>query len=207
MTSEGKNKIGIMGGTFDPIHVGHLMLAEQAYDKFDLNKILIMPAGNPPHKNNEVSALAKHRVQMTRLAIEGNKHFELSLIEVERSGYTYTYETLEKLTKENPDVEYYFIIGADSLYNLEEWKETDKICQKATLVVAARYNMDLKVLKKKIKEVADKYHCRIYLLDTPNIDLSSTLIRTAVSTGKSIKYYVPGDVERYIYKNKLYKHF
>lgn len=207
MERECKKKIGIMGGTFDPIHVGHLMLAEQAYDKFNLDKVLIMPAGNPPHKSNEVSALTKHRVQMTRLAIEGNKHFELSLIEVERSGYTYTYETLEILTKENPDVEYYFILGADSLMEVNKWKETQRIFQCATILVATRYNLESKELNKKIKEVAKEYNGKIYLLDTPNIDLSSTLIRTLVSTGKSIKYYVTSDVERYIYKNKLYKHF
>ncbi|WP_099468237.1 nicotinate-nucleotide adenylyltransferase [Konateibacter massiliensis] len=207
MERECKKKVGIMGGTFDPIHVGHLMLAEQAYDRFELDKVLIMPAGKPPHKDNEVSALTKHRVQMTRLAIEGNKHFELSLVEVERSGYTYTFETLEKLTQENPDTEYYFIIGADSLLEIQKWKEPERIFQCATILVATRYNLESEDLKKKIKEIAKLYGGNIYLLDTPNIDLSSTQIRTLVSTGKSIKYYVTGDVERYIYKNKLYKHF
>ncbi|RDY32775.1 nicotinate-nucleotide adenylyltransferase [Lachnotalea glycerini] len=205
--SEGKTRIGIMGGTFDPIHVGHLMLAEQAYDKFNMDKILIMPAGNPPHKDNEVSALIKHRVSMVRLAIEGNKHFELSLIEVERSGYTYTYETLENLTKENSNIEYYFIIGADSLLELHKWKEPEKICRDCTILVATRYNLKSKELNKKIDEITKKYNAKIYLLDTPNIDLSSTYIRTAVSAGKSIKYYVTSDVERYIYKNNLYKHY
>lgn len=207
MERECKKKIGIMGGTFDPIHIGHLMLAEQAYDKFELDKVLIMPAGNPPHKDHEVSALTKHRVQMTRLAIEGNKHFELSTIEVERTGYTYTYETLENLKKENPDAEYYFILGADSLMEIHKWREPEKIFQCATVLVAARYNLESKELNNKIKEVAKEYQGKLYLLDTPNIDLSSTLIRTLVSAGKSIKYYVSGDVERYIYKNKLYKHF
>jgi nicotinate-nucleotide adenylyltransferase len=207
MPSEGKTKIGIMGGTFDPIHVGHLMLAEQAYDKYDLDKILIMPAGHPPHKDHEVSALPKHRVQMVRLAIEGNKHFELSLVEVERSGYTYTYETLENLTKENPNVEYYFIIGADSLLEMHKWREPEKICKCATILVATRYHLQTKELKKTADEIAKKFNGNIHILDTPNIDLSSTYLRTSISAGKSIKYYVTGDVERYIYKNNLYKHY
>jgi nicotinate-nucleotide adenylyltransferase len=207
MASEGKKKIGIMGGTFDPIHIGHLMLAEQAYDKFELDKVLIMPSGNPPHKDNAVSALSKHRVQMARLAIESNKHFELSLIEVERSGYTYTYETLEDLKKENPDVEYYFIIGADSLLDFDKWKEPKKICEDSTILVATRYNLSSIELKRQIDDVANKYNAKIYSLETPNIDISSKLIRTLVSTGKSIKYYVSNDVERYIYKNNLYKHY
>lgn len=184
MASEGKKKIGIMGGTFDPIHIGHLMLAEQAYDKFELDKVLIMPSGNPPHKDNAVSALSKHRVQMARLAIESNKHFELSLIEVERSGYTYTYETLEDLKKENPDVEYYFIIGADSLLDFDKWKEPKKICEDSTILVATRYNLSSIELKRQIDDVANKYNAKIYSLETPNIDISSKLIRTLVSTGK-----------------------
>lgn len=207
MASEGKKKIGIMGGTFDPIHIGHLMLAEQAYDKFDLDKVLIMPTGNPPHKDNAVSVPTKHRVQMARLAIENNKHFELSLVEVERSGYTYTYETLENLKKENPDVEYYFIIGADSLLDFDKWREPNKICEDATILVATRYNLSSKELKRQIEEVSNKYNAKIYSLETPNIDISSKLIRALVSTGKSIKYYVTSDVERYIYKNNLYKHY
>jgi nicotinate-nucleotide adenylyltransferase len=207
MVSEGKKKVGIMGGTFDPIHIGHLMLAEQAYDKFDLDKVLIMPTGNPPHKDNAVSVLTKHRVQMARLAIENNKHFELSLVEVERSGYTYTYETLENLKKENPDIEYYFIIGADSLLDFDKWREPSKICEDATILVATRYNLSSKELKRQIDEVSNKYNAKIYSLETPNIDISSKLIRTLVSTGKSIKYYVTSDVERYIYKNNLYKHY
>lgn len=206
MASEGKKKIGIMGGTFDPIHIGHLMLAEQAYDKFELDKVLIMPTGNPPHKDNAVSAQTKHRVQMARLAIGNNKHFELSLIEVERSGYTYTFETLQILTKENPNVEYYFIIGADSLLDFHKWREPGIICENATILVATRYNLNSKELDRLMDELAMKYNARIYPLETPNIDISSKLLRTMVSTGKSIKYYVTSDVERYIYKNNLYKH-
>lgn len=207
MKLEGKQKVGIMGGTFDPIHVGHLMLAEQAYDRFGLDKVLIMPTGNPPHKDGAVTALTKHRVQMSRLAIENNKHFELSLVEIERSGYTYTYETLEYLKQENPDTEYYFVMGADSLFNFEKWKEPAKICKNCVILAATRYNLSSAKLERQIEYLSSKYDAVIYRLETPNIDISSKLIRTSVSTGMSIKYYVPKDVENYIYKNKLYKHY
>ena len=113
-----KRKIGIMGGTFDPIHIGHLILAEKAYQQFKLDRILFMPAGNPPHKQNrEGRATDAQRIEMVRRAIADNAHFELSLDEMNADGYSYTYRTLERLKGQNPDTEYYFIIGADSLFD------------------------------------------------------------------------------------------
>lgn len=134
-----RKKIGIMGGTFDPIHVGHLILGEKAYEQLGLDKILFMPAGNPPHKRNRKGrASDEQRVEMVNLAIQGNPHFELSLIEMNAEGFTYTYCTLETLKKQNPDTDYYFIIGADSLYNFATWMEPARICQACTIVVATR---------------------------------------------------------------------
>ena len=122
--SKKMKKIGIMGGTFDPIHMGHLILGEKAYEQLGLDKVLFMPCGNPPHKRNRKGrATDEQRAKMVRLAIEDNPHFELSLIEMHEEGYTYTYRTLEQLNVENPDTEYYFIIGADSLYNFDTWRE------------------------------------------------------------------------------------
>ena len=106
-----------MGGTFDPIHMGHLILGEQSYEQFQLDKVLFMPSGNPPHKRDRAGrASDNQRVDMVRLAIEDNPHFELSLAEMHETGYTYTYRTLEELKEYNPDTDYYFIIGADSLF-------------------------------------------------------------------------------------------
>ena len=111
-----KRKIGILGGTFDPIHVGHLILAERAYYQFGLEEVLIMPSGNPPHKRNRINrASLEERIEMVRLAIEDNPHFTLSLDDAHEMGYSYTRATLERLTAQNPDVEYYFIMGADLL--------------------------------------------------------------------------------------------
>ena len=113
---EKQYKIGIMGGTFDPIHMGHLILGEIAYEQFSLDKVLFMPAGNPPHKQKRLGrASEKQRIEMVKLAIADNPHFELSLEEMNLEGYSYTYRTLERLNFKNPDTKYYFIIGADSL--------------------------------------------------------------------------------------------
>ena len=116
-------KKGIMGGTFDPIHIGHLILGENACLQLGLDSILFMPSGNPPHKPHRPGrATTMQRVEMVRLAIEDNPHFELSLAETHDQGYTYTEETLRRLTAENPDTDYYFIMGADSLFQFEHWK-------------------------------------------------------------------------------------
>ena len=124
-----RKRIGIMGGTFDPIHMGHLILGEKAYEQFSLDQVLFMPAGNPPHKRNRAGrASDEQRVEMVRRAINGNPHFALSLIEMNEEGYTYTYRTLENLKKEHPDTDYYFIIGADSLFSFETWMEPGRIC-------------------------------------------------------------------------------
>ena len=111
-----KRRIGIMGGTFDPVHIGHLILGEKAYEQFALDQVLFMPAGNPPHKRHrEGRASDDQRVEMVRRAIDGNPHFSLSMEEMNAEGYSYTYLTLERLKEQNPDTEYFFIIGADSL--------------------------------------------------------------------------------------------
>ena len=122
-----RKKIGIMGGPFDPIHVGHLILGEKAYEQLGLDRVWFMPSGNPPHKRNRKGqASNEQRVSMVKKAIAGNPHFELSLIEMNEDGYTYTYRTLERLKEENPDTDYYFIIGADSLYDFATWKKPER---------------------------------------------------------------------------------
>ena len=137
--SEKKKRIGIMGGTFDPIHIGHLILGETAYHQFHLDNVLFMPAGNPPHKQDrENRATDSQRVEMVRLAIASNPHFTLSMEEMHREGYSYTYRTLERLKKRYPDTEYYFILGADSLYTFDEWKEPARILGACTILVGTR---------------------------------------------------------------------
>ena len=195
-----------MGGTFDPIHMGHLILGEQSYEQFQLDKVLFMPSGNPPHKRDRAGrASDNQRVDMVRLAIEDNPHFELSLAEMHETGYTYTYRTLEELKEQNPDTDYYFIIGADSLFTFDEWKEPARICRACTLVVAVRDHASSDELNQEIKRLSAEYEGRFTLLDTMNIDVSSHQIRSWVSEGKSLKYYVPDPVISYMKENGIYR--
>ena len=130
-----KKRIGIMGGTFDPIHIGHLILGETAYEQFQLDEVLFMPSGNPPHKRNRAHrATDDQRCEMVKRAIASNPHFSLSLEEMNEDGFTYTYRTLERLNKKHPNTEYYFILGADSLFDFDEWKEPARICHVCQIV-------------------------------------------------------------------------
>lgn len=200
-----KRRIGIMGGTFDPIHVGHLILGEKAYEQLDLEKVWFMPSGNPPHKQNRKGrATDGQRADMVKLAISGNPHFALSLIEMNEEGYTYTYRTLETLQREHPDTEYFFIIGADSLYTFPSWMEPERICRACTLVAAVRDHVPTEALDEQIRKLSRQFQGRFLKLDTLNIDISSELVRQWAKEGKSLKYYVPDQVIRYIREHGIY---
>lgn len=201
-----KRKLGIMGGTFDPIHIGHLILGEKAYQQFGLEKIMFMPSGNPPHKQHrEGRATDEQRVEMVRRAIEDNPHFALSLEEMNADGYSYTYRTLERLKGQNPGVEYYFIIGADSLFDFDGWKEPGRICQAAKLLVAGRNHVEKPRLISQMKYLGEKYNGEFFLLDIPNLDISSKMLRKWIAESESILYYVPDSVYTYIKEQKIYK--
>ena len=205
-TEQKRRRIGIMGGTFDPIHMGHLILGEAAYEQLHLDKILFMPCGNPPHKKDRKDrASNEERVEMIRLSIQNNPHFELSLIEMHDKGYTYTYKTLEGLCAENPDTDYYFIIGADSLYSFPDWMEPQRIADTCTLVAAVRNHTPFGELKEKIREIEEQFSARIFLLDTFNIDISSHHIREWAAEEKSLRYYVRDEVNDYIKEHHLYR--
>lgn len=204
ISNKPNKKIGIMGGSFNPPHIGHLIMAENARELFEMEKVLIMPTGNPPHKGTGVLGDKDHRIDMTELAIRGNKRFELSLLEANMCGITYTYKTLEILKEKEPFTDYFFILGADSLFNFTTWKYPEIICRLCTILAAPRYNIVTEELEKQVNYIREKYHGNVCYLDTPNIDISSRDIRQRVSDGKSIKYYVPKDVENYIYENNLY---
>lgn len=205
MYKEKRKKIGIMGGTFDPVHIGHLILGEKAFEQMGLDKVWFMPSGNPPHKQNRSGRASDgQRVEMVRKAIAGNPHFELSLMEMNEEGYTYTYRTLESLVKENPDTDYYFIIGADSLYNFASWKEPERICRACTLVVATRNHTPVRELNEEMTYLSQQFGGQFLRLDTLNIDISSAQIRKWIKQGDSIKYYVPAEVEEYIQNQQIY---
>lgn len=202
---ECRRRIGLMGGTFDPIHIGHLMLAECAYEQFQLDKVMFLPSGNPPHKQNRTEgATDLQRMEMVCLAIEDNPHFELDPEEMQRAGLTYTNETLRSLKERHPDTDYYFIIGADSLMAFDTWMKPDIICQNCILLVAVRDQLDMDTMEQKMQDLKERYGAEIYLLHTPDVEIASSSLRTWCRQNRSIRYYVPDKVLEYIKTNQIY---
>lgn len=197
-------KIGIMGGTFNPIHNGHLMLAEQAYEQFELDQVLIMPNKKPYYKEIEGGVSEEDREAMVRLAVDENDHFCFSDIELTRNQVTYTVDTLEELHKNNPDNEYYFIMGQDSLDYLESWKNAERIMELAVIVAACRNDRG-DVVDTKIQELKERFCAKIVRLNSPNLEISSSYLREALHHGRSCRYLIPDAVLRYIKEKKLYE--
>lgn len=206
MNSEIRHRIGIMGGTFDPIHIGHLILAECAYEQFQLESVIFLPSGNPPHKKNRHDGASdQERLDMTALAIQDNPHFTLDCEEMLRNGFTYTCETLRLMKEEHPDTEYYFIIGADSLMSFDSWKHPEIISANCILLVAVRDQLETEKMQEKMKELHVMFGSRICLLDTPNLDISSTKLRECLRQNRSARYYVPNPVLDYIKEKQIYQ--
>ncbi|MCR5775868.1 MAG: nicotinate-nucleotide adenylyltransferase [Lachnospiraceae bacterium] len=197
--------IGILGGTFNPIHIGHLIIAEQAYSQFNLDKVLVMPSGVSYFKDGQGVLPAEVRLEMTRCAVNDNDHLEVSDVEVKRPGNTYTSDTLLQLHSLYIDAQLYFIIGADTLYDLETWHEPAIIFSNCVILVSVRDDHGMSDLLSKIDYYKIKYKADIRILNTTNIDISSTMIRDNVKRGISIKYYVPNSVIDYIKNNNLYR--
>ena len=204
MSDMKRRKVGIMGGTFDPIHIGHLILGESAWEQFGLDKVLFMPSGNPPHKTDRHGATNEQRVEMVRRAIASNDHFELSLEEMHEQGYVYTKETLKRLHSEHPDTDYYFIMGADSVLSFHMWNGPQEICDQCILVAAVRDQMPAEELDAQILKLKEMYHADIRKLESPNLDISSHTIRERCMRGESIRYYVPDVVRLYIQDEEIY---
>ena len=204
MEEKKTRRIGIMGGTFDPIHVGHLLLGECAWEQFSLDRVLYMPSGNPPHKTERDGATNEQRTEMTRLAVAGNPHFELSLEEMHEMGYIYTSRTLARLTEKHPDTHYFFIMGADSLMYFDTWRDPEIIASLCTIIVAVRDHMPMEKLNGKIHELSEKYNADIRKLDTPNVDVSSSMLREWIAEGRSCRYYLPDETLAYIRREGIY---
>jgi nicotinate-nucleotide adenylyltransferase len=194
--------IGVLGGTFDPIHIGHLIIAEEARLKLGLSKVLFVPAGQPWLKQDRDVTAAVHRVEMVRRAIADNPYFKLSTLEVERPGASYTVDTLTTLGEQlGSGTNLFFILGRDTLAELPLWKEPEKVVQLCRLVVPPRLgSRDLKHLEKAIPGLLDK----VIQLDMPVIGISSSEIRQRIAQGLSIRYLVPPEVEKYITEHEIY---
>ena len=199
-------KIGIMGGTFDPIHIGHLLLGEFAYEDFGLDEIWFLPNGNPPHKETaDTGTSLEHRIEMIRKAIEGVPHFRLNLHEANTEEHSYTYRTMQEFNQMFPEYEFYFILGADSLFSIEQWKYFREIFPTCTILAAMRDDKDAREMQRQILYLTEKYGARIRLLQAPLLEISSTVIRDRASRDLGVRYMVPDSVAEYIRTNHLYK--
>lgn len=204
----GMKKTGILGGTFDPIHLGHLLIAETAYDLYDLDEVLIMPSGHSYFKDHQEKKVtdARTRLEMTRAAVSENPHFILSDMETNRPGNSYTSETIRVLKRQHPDTEYFYIIGGDTVMAIQTWKDPEVIFQNTVILAAMREDQfGEKETEEKIEQLKRRYHADIRPLPIPVIGISSTDIRRRVEEGRSIHYMVPDSVERFIMESGLYK--
>lgn len=199
-------KIGIMGGTFDPIHNGHLMLGEYAYQEFQLDEVWFMPNGNPPHKSNDtIESQTKNRVEMVRRAIAGKEYFSLQLYETKNKEVNYSYKTMEHFKRAYPEYTFYFIIGADSLFSIEKWVHPEILLRDCIVLAAYRDDTGTDEMLSQIQYLNDKYGADIRLLNTPNVDISSSDIRERIKDGLSICKMVPEAVFDYIEQNQLFR--
>jgi nicotinate-nucleotide adenylyltransferase len=189
-------KVGILGGTFDPIHLGHLILAEAAREQLGLNRVLFIPAGDPWRKAGREIAPAGDRLAMVRLAVAGNPHFEVETCEVEREGPSYTLDTLHLLRTRDADAAFYLILGADAYADLPHWHEPALIAREAVLAVAGRPD---------VAEAQSIPDAQVVGIDMPAIDISATDLRRRARGGLSLRYLVPGPVEAYIFDHALYR--
>ncbi|NMA96234.1 MAG: nicotinate-nucleotide adenylyltransferase [Clostridiales bacterium] len=200
---QGKN-IGIMGGTFDPIHIGHLIMGEIVGQEFDLHEVIYIPVGDPPHKSGESIASAAHRYKMMKKAIADNPRFNLSDIEINRTGKTYTIDTMEQLHKVYEGANFYFIIGADSLLQIRTWKRVDELFRKCSFIVYRRWGSSDGELIEEAKNLRRIYSANIFFASGPLIGVSSTYIRESLKEGQTVKYLVPDTVLEYIDQNRIY---
>lgn len=200
-------KIAIMGGTFDPIHMGHLVTAEAVRHEFNIDEVLFVPTGNPPHKASMGITSAEQRYLMTVLATAANAHFNVSRIEIDRKGTTYTIDTIKELrTLYGPETKLYFITGADAVHEILTWKNSEELLQLCTFVAVTRPGYKKQQLINHIEELRSQYHSSIKFLEVPALAISSSDIRARVENQEPIKYLVTSAVENYIYKHKLYTH-
>ncbi len=189
-------KIGVFGGSFDPIHIGHLAIAQEARWQFGLDVVLFMVTAHPPHKK-EPEAPVEHRLKMVESAIEDEPHFQSSRIEIERGGDSYTAETLRQLRKMHPQASLYLIVGSDSAIDFSTWKNPEEVIEMANVVIASRPGFDLSRMEPRLKGKAE-------ISQFPALELSSTTIRERLRNGRPIRFLVPEVVERYIREHGLY---
>jgi nicotinate-nucleotide adenylyltransferase len=198
-------RLGLLGGTFDPIHYGHLLLAERCREECGLDRVWFLPSGQPPHKAVDGISPGQQRAEMVEFAIAGHPQFGVSRIELARSGRSFTVDTLREIHAEDPSRELYFLIGADSLADLPSWRDPAGIAELATIVAVNRGDRPLPDLDGLRRRLGDTIAERVRLVAMPGIDLSSTDIRQRIREGKSIRFMTPRPCEVYIQEHGLYQ--
>lgn len=198
-------KTGIMGGSFNPIHNGHLEIAKCAKEEYELDDILFIPNNCPPHKDSSEMIDAKMRLQMVKLAIQQYPQYTVSDREIKKGGLSFTYLTVTELKEEYPDTDFYFLMGADSLADFRKWRHAEIIAKKCHVLAAMRDEMGNEDVKRLAEELSAEYHGDFSLLEIPQTDISSTQIRRDIREGKRITGKVPEVVEQYIYEHHLYE--
>lgn len=198
------NRTGILGGTFNPVHNGHIAMAKIALYEFSLGKVVFIPLGLPPHKKEEYIAPAKDRLEMIKLAIQYEERFSVDTIELYREGFTYTVDTLELLTQQNSGTEYYYIIGADTLFELSKWKRFERVVCLTSFICVLRPGQNDEDVKNYAHSLNDIYGCRFFIARDKGPDISSSQIRESSSSGRLTDGLVPAGVKRYIENNGIY---
>lgn len=195
------SRVGVLGGTFDPLHLGHLRVAEVARDELSLERVLFVPAANPPHKSEDGVTDASDRVAMLELALGAEDGFELSTIEIDRGGPSYTIETLDELQRGRPETDYWFITGSDAFIEIRTWKDWEALLARYSFVVHGRPGAPLADAS---RAVPASRHERIVFSRREMLNVSSTEIRRSVRDGHSIRFLVPDAVEDFVRRNRLY---
>ncbi len=197
-------RTGIMGGTFDPIHHGHLFLAQEVMVEYQLDRIIFVPSKIGPHKLARHSTAPHHRLKMVQMATRNHPGFEVSDIEICRSGLSYTIDTIEAFQKEYPEDVFYFITGADAILTIETWRDFKTLLKRVTFIAATRASLDDEHLKKEVARLNKTYQARIIIMDMLDLEISSSVIRSRVALGKPITYLVPEIIEKRIIEEGLY---
>lgn len=200
-------RIGIFGGTFDPVHTGHLILAEQGREQGRLDEVWFVPAAHPPHKDQPGLTRFEQRVEMLALALAGNPAFRIDEVEKERPGPSYTADTLSELRRRHPTDEFFLLIGSDSLFDLPQWHEPFRVLEQAALLVMKRPGsvaLTAEELRQRL-QLPDRAPLCLQEIETPQIDISSSDLRRRAASGRSLRYFLPRAVECYIREKKLYR--
>lgn len=197
-------RIGLLGGTFDPVHLGHLILAEQCREQAQLDRLWFVPAGQPPHKASDEISSGRDRQEMLQLAIAGHERFAVNVVELERADTSYTVHTLEQLTAAHPDDEFWLILGADSVHDLPGWYQPQRIMELARVLAVNRGGQPLPSREPLRGALGAELMARLEFVTIPDVEISATDIRQRRRNGRSIRYLVPRAVEMYIQEHGLY---